>query len=546
VAIEKEHYMSEVQEPTQVCVRISEGNLLKNLRYAFSNRYTIVSELLQNARRAGANCVAVEYDAAAQTLTVRDDGGGIDDFQKLFTFGESGWDDTTVANETAFGLGFTKSLYAAKHCTVLSKGRAISFDTAEALAQAPITVKTVATSKETTVILGGVELPELELRIAHLVRGFPIRVIYNGVEQLRPYALDCLATIEASIGQVSLRGYGDDKKASTFSLVFLQGFVVAGDMRYASSQNIVHLDSKQFCARLPDRDVLIDENEQLDRIRAALQQRWRAHLLQEKAAMPTGSFVERYFEAAKTWGLLNLFDDVPALPGCLFSAISGYPYREGYGDADYLTPLEHIVSREDIENSKLGLVALDNPDEETVAHWMFARARGWVVFNDPGLSDGHWINPFVRELEEVPCEVVIEGEGVRAELDGQWIWANVVLCAAYGIVWDGEDVRITDAALYWPEQQLIVVPQGESSGRAARQVSDFIDSNNQWQESQQEHDQDALADLIRLLRATDPLDALQSLLADLHLERYPTLHGKTFRLKVGQAGDDCKLALVDA
>jgi hypothetical protein len=543
--LNEEHYMSEAQEQTQVSVRINEGNLLRNLRYAFSNRYTIVSELMQNARRAGASYVVVEYDAAAQTLMVRDDGCGIDDFQKLFTFGESGWDDATVANETAFGLGFTKSLYAAKTCTVLSKGRAISFDTAEALAQAPIDVKTVATSKETTVILGGVELPELELRIAHLVCGFPIRVIYNGVEQLRPHALDCLATIEAPIGRVFLRGHGDGKKASASSVIFLQGFIVAGGVRYIESENIVHLDSTQFFARLPDREVLIDASDQLKCIHEALHQLWRAHLLQEKAALQAATFVDRHFETARTWGLLDLFDDVPALPGSLFSAISDYPYREGYGDADYLTPLDHLVTREDIQDGKPGLVALYKPDEETVAHWMFARARGWVVFDDPGLSDRHWIKPFVSELEQAPCEVVIEGEGVRAELDGQWIWAKVVLCAAYGIRWNGKDVRITDAALYWHEQQLIIVPQGESSGRAARQVSDFIDGNNQWRESEQEHDQDALADLIRLLRATDPLGALQSLLADLPLERYPTLRGKTFRLKVGQAADERELALVD-
>lgn len=536
--------MSAVQEHTQVAVRINERNLLQNLRHAFSNRYTIVTELMQNARRAGASYVVVEYDAAAQTLMVRDDGCGIDDFQKLFTFGESGWDDATVAGETAFGLGFTKSLYAAKHCTVLSKCRAISFDTTEALAQRPITVKAVPTSEETTVILEGVELPEVDQRIANLVCGFPIRVIYNGVEQERPYAVDHLKTIEAPIGQIFLRAMGDDQKASASSVVFLQGFVVAGDMRYVAGHNIVHLDSTQFCARLPDRDVLIDANEQLKRVDEALQQVWRVHLLREKADLSAAAFVEKHFETAQTWRLLELFDDVSALPGSLFSAISDYPYREGYGDADYLTHLDHILTREDIEKGKPNLVCMDNPDDETVVHWMFARARGWVVFDDPGLSDLHWIHPFVRALDQSPCEVTIEGEGVRADLDGQWIWAPVVLCDAYVIRWNDETVRITDAALYWAEQQLIVVPQGELSGRAARQVSDFIDENNQWQESEQENDQEALADLIRLLRATDPLSALKSLLADLPLERYPTLRGQTFMLKVGQTEGDRELALV--
>ena len=91
----------------------------------------------------------------------------------------------------------------------------------------------------------------------------------------------------------------------------------------------------------------------------------------------------------------------------------------------------------------------------------------------------------------------------------------------------------------------ILVPPGESSGQAVRQVSDFIDEHEQWQENEQEHDENALADLIRLLRATDPLGALNSLLDDLHLERYPTLRGKTFRLKVGQAADERELALVE-
>lgn len=78
-----------------------------------------------------------------------------------------------------------------------------------------------------------------------------------------------------------------------------------------------------------------------------------------------------------------------------------------------------------------------------------------------------------------------------------------------------------------------------------RQVSSYIDDHDQWQENEQEHDENALEDLIRLLRATDPLGALESLLDELHLERYPTLQGKTFKLKVGKAADDRVLEWVE-
>jgi hypothetical protein len=534
-----------VDDETQVAVRINEGKLLQNLRYAFSNRYSIVTELMQNARRAGASYVVVEYDAKAETLTVRDDGCGIEHFQKLFTFGESGWDESLVASETPFGLGFTKSLYAAKTCTVQSRGRAISFETAQALAQQPIAVTSVPTSGETTVILGGVALPQLDQRIESLACGFPIPVIYNGVDQARPYAVDHLETIDTAVGRVLVRGQADGKKPSTTSVLFLQGFIVDGDFRYKDTANIVHLDPVQFPARLPDRDVLIDADEQGRRIDSVLKEVWRARLLREKQQLPAARFVEDYFEAAKTWRLLEVFDDVPALPGRYFDVVTGYPYQEGYGDADYLTDLDRVVTQAEIESGQTVVVDLDAPCEQNVAHWMFVRNRGWHVFSDPGLSDAHWIQPLVKPLGDTPCEVVIEDEWMAAHLDGAFVWLPVVMCKSYVIRLDGAAVRISDDALYWHEADVLIVPDGESSGLGVRQVSDFIGENDHWHEDDQEHDQQALEDLIRLLRATDPITALDSLLSDLHLERYPALVGKTFRLQVGKEPKQRVLELVE-
>jgi hypothetical protein len=60
----------------KIQIRSNETNMLKNLRYAFTNRYTVVSELMQNARRARASYVAINYDPRAERLVVRDDGCG--------------------------------------------------------------------------------------------------------------------------------------------------------------------------------------------------------------------------------------------------------------------------------------------------------------------------------------------------------------------------------------------------------------------------------------------------------------------------------------
>ena len=58
----------------QIQVQINTEGALRNQRYAFTDRFTLISELLQNARRAGAMRIEIHYDATAQVLRVEDDG----------------------------------------------------------------------------------------------------------------------------------------------------------------------------------------------------------------------------------------------------------------------------------------------------------------------------------------------------------------------------------------------------------------------------------------------------------------------------------------
>ena len=158
----------------RVQVKINERGALRNGRFAFTNKFTLISELLQNGRRANATEVHVDYDTSAQRLIVSDNGCGIEDFQRLLTFNESGWDDATVQTEHPFGLGFSKCLYAAKHVTVTSRGMRLAFDCEAALDQAELDVvlATDAAPGITTVCLDGVELPNLDNLIDRITRGF--------------------------------------------------------------------------------------------------------------------------------------------------------------------------------------------------------------------------------------------------------------------------------------------------------------------------------------------------------------------------------------
>jgi hypothetical protein len=529
----------------QIEVRINEEGALRNQRFAFTDRFTLVSELLQNARRAGATSIAIGHDAETRTLTVRDNGRGINDFQKLLTFNESGWDEPTRDAENPFGVGFSKCLYAASRCIVRSRGLCADFDTASALDRTPIDVNASAEASTagTQIELHGVDLPDLASRIATLCAGFPVPVCFNGKPLERPHAAQRLALSATPIGDLHLCGTRDGKHSHD-TLVYLQGFCVLRPIYHRPERvNVLHLDARQFMARLPDRDKLIDEDRQRRRIDATLCAEWRRVLEDAKRTLPADVFVARFYPAMRGWGHLDLLNDIDVLPATVFDEISGYPYQEGSGNRDYLRTVADAPARSSIESGSVKLCSIESLDEGNAGRWMFARATGCLLFNLGGLHHEHWVQTHVRYLDEEPVAVEPLGERIRCTLEGRWIWPDVVLCTAVRISVGNDIVDITDAGIY--HEGVLYIPDGEWSGEPVRQVSSFTDENEQFLESDLDADRDALADLIRRLRSVDPKDTLDSLLRELKLERYPVLHGRQFRLSVGTGPNGHAVELAD-
>src|SRR5438046_1436338 len=110
--------------PTISKGRTSPGILSKADRLFRNDVAGTFVEELQNARRAGASRVDITLESQPEDLTslgfagteaagasfcvvtVHDDGDGIQNFQRLVTLGDSGWDQDTQATEDPAGMGF--------------------------------------------------------------------------------------------------------------------------------------------------------------------------------------------------------------------------------------------------------------------------------------------------------------------------------------------------------------------------------------------------------------------------------------------------------
>ncbi len=524
-----------------VAIRLNKRRLIENLRFAFPNRYSVVTELLQNARRAGATCVDLTYVASAKRLAVRDDGCGIADFQALLTLGESGWSKAVQRTEHPFGLGFLQSLYAAGSCAVESNGQRVRFDTRAALDGATVNVERGNDARGTTVTLEAVELPQLEREIVRMTRGFPIPVRYNGVFLRRPHAPDALPFVETSIGAVHLTGVEDG--ASTWeTAVYLQGLMIEGPQGLGLPCNVVHLDPAVFQARLPDRDRLMEQEAQLRKVEKVLATLWRDRLIAAKRVATPEVFIARCFRAARMWGHVDLFDDVPLLPEGVLRRVVGYPRRDEEGGREYLAPFRRPLARTEVESGRLRLACLSEFDDATGPRWMYARERAMLVFDEWSLAPGHWAHGYVRMLDEEPVSVEAVNPGPRSSLVGRRIEATVLACEAVEVGVGDDRVVIRDDAVYRSGDNTILVPENESSGKAVRQVSNYLDRKGDWCEADECADAAALAEAIALLRSNNPAGAFLRLIAEARPERYPSLRGRRFTVEVGETPHEHRVA----
>ena len=113
------------QPAAPIRARVHDGALRRVTRFFSSTPADIFSELLQNARRAGANRVSVDTEDLPEReggdirVTVTDDATGVGDAAVLLSFGETGWDKATARNEDAAGMGLAS--LARRGCRVSSR-----------------------------------------------------------------------------------------------------------------------------------------------------------------------------------------------------------------------------------------------------------------------------------------------------------------------------------------------------------------------------------------------------------------------------------------
>lgn len=531
----------------EVAMKVNQENLVKGLKYSFTNKTTVLGELMQNARRAGASKVVFDFNPEKKELRISDDGCGIDSIETLLTVAGSGWDANMAAEEHPFGIGFLSALFACRHLTVSSKGGCLSAATEDVLSFKSVSVTKISDwDGNTEIILHEIGLDEKHIShtLETLARGFPIPVIYNDEVLKRPLSINSeLQFEETEIGLIHLNVIDSRSANHRDYEIFLQGLPVYRSRTYFhgdDEHHVIHLDSSSFYARLPDRDKLIDQDEVLERIKNILEKEIKKRLVSMKSILSAEAFI-KYYYFMRDWSLLSLLNDVPLVPIQALGEITDSPVLDTDAFGSFISDINEPVSRDEVE--KRGVVSInDDLLNEGSARYLFAWTRNNYIYHGH-LDKGHWLNTLVQYLDSEKVKIEIINESHRSSFKGNWAWLEVCFCDGYKIHIGNDVVEISDETFYTGQENddLAIVPQASDSSDALRQACSFRNEYDEFQQSAWDNDSDAFTSFIVANTTRDATDAIKQLLPN--FTGCPLLYGETFVLNLDKEG---KVASVTA
>ncbi len=551
-------------------LQTNEQGILDYMRYAFTDKTTVLSEMMQNARRAGASYIKFQFYEAESTLTIEDDGCGIDDLQKILTIADSGWNKDIIENDHPYGMGFMSALYAADDIVIESLENRVEFNTRDALSRHLFTIETTSFNQGTRIAMRDIKLKDacIKNKLTELAKGYPIDVFYQGAALEQPYALRSkLKFTDTAIGQIHVAQWTKDI-SNMFAYgtgnfrVYLQGVcVVESHGVFSRTTNIIHLDSKQFYGRAPDRDTLIDESDALEKIQCMIQQLWRQRLENDVNHLDEKAIAESYYPTLKKWKSLDLLNHLSVLPKGILLKTDCYPiafweYEDGW------LPNRHILSKQDIEDQQLKITSFDDAmfADEPFHHFMYAYLQRALVYESGTLHKDHWLHDYIVSLNSDDVDIVLEGITSSSRYIGYNEDKDVYFCTAYTLKGPLGDVRCDDEALYFTggfltrpdypvsvfEQEdyrdrtlsgVVIVPLKTKEGEVVRQLDSFTGEYDEIMENEAEQEVISFEEFLINNRLGGELILLKRLVSKLRLNSYQSLQGKSFLIDVLEERD---------
>jgi hypothetical protein len=511
-----------------ICLQTNQHHLIANLRYAF-NPGSMLGELLQNARRAGATIIHVTADETS--ISVSDDGSGIANLQSVIHIAESGWDADLKKRENAFGMGALATLYFAEYLSVHSGAQAFKARTEDIIRGDAINVVEAEHRIGAEIRLDGVQKPQdgnslpdwVQQQLVRLCPAFPVRVFFNDSEIDRPLTTSPLPGWDTPVGRVLI----DLRCPKTQWRCFLQGLPIGS--QWVTYKNHIVLLNDDMIARLPDRQNLLNETEDNKRIELEVGKAYRLALIGAKERLGGREFVEKYANACMRSANADLLDDIPFVLNAWFRNWKDNPagYRPGWEHS----PLSGVQTQEALQDVVIWRIESDYDNKPTAE--VFLEARGALLLEEKHLGVNHWLMKKAKTIK--PGQIIVRhGAILHRDMNSLLVNGTVdlALVGTLSVALEGDSGEDFVHAVR-EGNTLYLTPQ---ASKAARLVSSYVFDGRHSQRREDEDDQ-TLSTFITIGCSQEPAHIVSALLSgSLCCRPQPKLAGVTVQLKFNNEG----------
>jgi hypothetical protein len=300
---EKEIQVTQTSERFRASV--SPAIIAKSDRLFDNTLATVLNELIQNARRAGATKLDIVTESVdGKTLvTMHDNGPGVDDPRKLLTLGLSGWDSKIADNEDPAGMGFFSLAHSG--CVVESRNWSMGLTQEHFTGAEDITVTYGMDTLEGMRISFTREEATYNVRSAvkNAARYCPLQMTYGGEDLEQQNFLEDAITVKKFKGLEI--GICEGKYARGGDCVNFFGIITSGGLPRVDNVDLWALinvtdENTKLRLKLPDRSTVIEND-----FWQEVQQETKRLIFQVLMANRGGVHQMRYndYLAAKAFGI---------------------------------------------------------------------------------------------------------------------------------------------------------------------------------------------------------------------------------------------------
>lgn len=446
---------------------VNEAGIKQLIPQLFTMQYQFLTEMVQNAQRAGATRVDIDFDESSRCLIVTDDGSGFteDSFHAFFTAAaDSSWSEEVMDTQMPFGIGAAALFFAGDEGCIISNGIEVNFNTQAVYDGTELARPTeIETNFKGSMV--GVRLNDT-INISRLIKsilvdqifqGFPIPVFFNGKNLPRRFAEGSDTTdisyqwLDAPFGRIGIKNCVHPKNlVDCQAAYFVQGYKLGLSTKtiYSGYDVVVHLNSKLFPARVPDRTTLLDTE-----LSRSLKSDVKSFFLSVRTAelyaladnMSRADFSSKYWFAAKSICPDLIVDLQLPLPEGSIVTLSDLPHKMmEFEDPEIEIP---EYNRDALERENAPQFFLDDvhccfyydhedrENQRVMEFYSYAYLAGLPVASNNALP-GHWAFERTIDIESQSSSDLIEVTDIINGKEKFISWAdycsaNIVLCDSF-------------------------------------------------------------------------------------------------------------------